>query len=163
VAHIVSQVEAEVVLAKVRSFLRIQPPIDQFREQLEATVGPIWAIDCAAGHYRAVGMALRRLGLSAQTARTALRAMEESAASPEMVSYTDLLQLDAVRAVLVAVDDLGRGLARVPAAPSRQHRPRKGPAKRHWYSRFVRDLTGIANELGIRVTTGGDRTDDRGA
>ena len=100
VAHIVTEAQAEAVLAELRPWLRDQAPaIDQFREQLEAIVEPIWAIHCAAGHYRAVGMALRKLSLPVQRAKTVLRAMEESAASPEMVNYTDLLKLDVVRAV----------------------------------------------------------------
>jgi hypothetical protein len=98
VAHIVSEAQAEAVLAELSPWLRDRPPINQFREQLEATVELIWAIHCAAGHYRAVGMALRKVGLSVQRAKTVLRAMEQSSASPEMVNYTGLLKLDDVGA-----------------------------------------------------------------
>jgi hypothetical protein len=108
VAHFVNEAQAEAVLAKLRPWLLEMPPIDQLREQLDASVEPIWVIHCAAGHYRAVGKALQT--------KTVLRAMEESAASPEMVNYTDLLKLDVVRPVLGALDKLERALAPVPAA-----------------------------------------------
>jgi hypothetical protein len=160
VAHFVTEAQAEAVLAAVRPWLRDPPPIDQFREQLDATVEPIWASQCAADHYRAVGRALAELGPSAQRAKTVLRAMEESAASPQMVNYADLLKLDVVRPVLVALDKLERALAPVPVAFSGQQKPAKGPAPRAWYSRFFRDLAKIANGLGIEVTTQGDRERD---
>jgi hypothetical protein len=164
VAPFVSEAQAEAVLAKLSPHLQNRPLIGQFREQLEATVQPMWASQCAAGHYRAVDRALAELGPSAQRAKTVLRAMEGSAASPEMVNYTDLLKLDIVRAVLVALDELERALARVPAAFSGQQKPGKGPAPRNWYSRFVRDLAGIADGLGIELTIGGGgRTDDEHA
>jgi hypothetical protein len=86
--------------------------------------------------------------------------MEESAATPEMANFVRLLKLDEVRPILAAVDRLERSLSRVPPAFSVQQRPRKGPAPRAWYSGFVRDLAKIANRLGIKVTTAGDRTDD---
>jgi hypothetical protein len=77
VAHFVTEAQAEAVLAEVGP-LRHRPRIAQFREQLDATVGTVWAIHCAAVHYRAVGR-----GLSALRAKTVLAAMEESSASPE--------------------------------------------------------------------------------
>jgi hypothetical protein len=160
VAQIVSEAQAEAVLARLRAWLRDRPPIDQFREQLEATVEPIWAIHCAAGHYRAVGIALRELRPSAQWSKKVLRAMEESASSPEMVNYSDLLKLDVVRAVLVAIDELERALVRVPASFSGRQKPGKGPAPRAWYFGFVCDLVEIAKELGIEVTTQGNRERD---
>src|SRR4029077_3537894 len=43
---------------------------------------------------------------------------------------------------------------------SAQQRPRKGPAPRTWYADFVRGLAKIAEGIGIKVTTAGDRTDD---
>jgi hypothetical protein len=156
VAHFVTGTQAEAVLAEVRPWLRHRPRIAQFREQLDATVEPIWAIHCAAGHYRAVGRALAELGPSAQRAKTVLRAMEKSAASPKMANYTGLLKLDVVRPVLAALDKLEPALALVPPAFSGQQKPRKGPAPRAWYSGFVRDLAEIAKRLGIDVTTGGD-------
>jgi hypothetical protein len=160
VAHLVSEAQAEAVLAKVRPWLRDRPPIDQFRAQLEAIVEPIWAIHCATGHYRAVGRALGELGPCAQRAKTVLQAMEGSATSPEMVNYTDLLKLDVVRPVLDVLDKLERTIARVPASFSGQQKPGKGPPPRHWYPRFARDLAEIANEHGIEVTTQGDRERD---
>ena len=160
-AHIVSEARAEAVLAELRPWLRDRPPIDPFREQLEAIVEPIWAIYCAAGHYRAVDMALRKLRLSTEGAKTALRAMEESSKSPKMLNYTDLLKLDEVRTARLVVNEGHWGLARVPAVFSGQQKPGKGPAPRSWYSRFARDLAEIADEIGIELTIGGGgRTDD---
>lgn len=122
---------------------------------------PIGAIYCAAGHYRAVSMALRKLRVSTEGAKTALRAMEERSKSPKMVNYTDLLKLDEVRTARLAVNEVHWGLARVPAVFSGQQKPGKGPAPLRWYSRFARDLTEIADEIGIELTIGGGgRTDD---
>jgi hypothetical protein len=157
VAHFVTEAQAETVLASIRPWLRHRPRIAQFQEQLEATVEPIWAIDCAAGHYRGVNMALRKLRLPTEGARNSLRAMEESSASPEMVNYTDLLKLYDVRAALLAIDELEHTLDRIPKAFSGEQKPAKGPAPRNWYSSFVRDLAEIAKKLGIEVTTQGDR------
>jgi hypothetical protein len=161
VAHVVSKVQAEAVLAELRPWLRDRPPIDPFREQLEAIVEPIWAIDCAAGHYHAVGMALRKLRLPVRRAKTVLRAMEESATSPEMVNYADLLKLNVMSTVRLAVIELHLVLDRVPPAFSGRQKPGKGPAPRAWYFGFVRDLAGIAVGLGIELTIGGGGwTDD---
>ena len=121
----------------------------------------IWAIHRAAGHYRAADRRSRKFRRSAQRAKTVLRAMEESAASPEMVNYVGLLKLDDVALLLVAVNELERALSRVPAAFSGRQKPAKGPAPRAWYSGFVRDLAEIADGLGIeRDDRGGDRADD---
>jgi hypothetical protein len=154
-AHIVSEAEAEAVLAELRPWLRDRPPIDPFREQLEAIVEPIWAIQCVAGHYHAVGMALRKLRPPVQRAKTVLRAMEESATSPEMVNYADLLKLNVMSTVRLAVIELHLVLDRVPPAFSGRHKPGKGPAPRAWYFGFVRHLAGIAYRLGIELTIGG--------
>ena len=98
VTQFVTETQAEAILAELRPWLRDRPPIDQFREQLEATVEIIWAIHRATGHYRAVEHGARgSSGGSTQRAKTALRAMEESSASPEMVNYVDLLKLDEVQ------------------------------------------------------------------
>jgi hypothetical protein len=153
----VTESQAKSILAELGLPLRDQRPIDikQFREQLEATVEPIWASHCAAGHHRAVGMALRKLGSYAERAKTVLRATERSAASPEMANYTNLLNLDELRTARLAIIELQLDLSRVPAAFSGKP---KGPPPRAWYSGFVRDLAEIAEELGIDVTTGGDRS-----
>ncbi len=144
----VTETQAEAILAELRPGLRDQPPI--FRERLDATVGTVWAIY----HRRAVDRALAELRSPTQRAKTA---MEGSAASPEMVNYAALLKLDVVRPVLVALEELERALGRVPQAFSGQKKSAKGPAPRNWYSRFVGDLAEIANELGIEVTTQGNR------
>jgi hypothetical protein len=155
VAHIVSEAQAQAVLAELSPWLRDGPPIDPFREELEAIVEPIWAIHCAAGHYHAVGMALRKLRLPVQRAKTVLRSMEESASSPEMVNYADLLKLDIMSPVRRAVIDLHFALGTVPPAFSGPHKPGKGPAPRAWYFGFVRELARIAHRLGIELTIGG--------
>lgn len=90
-----------------------------------------------------------------QRAKTVLRAMEESATSPEMVNYADLLKLNIMSTVLRAVIDLHLALDPVPPAFSGRHKPGKGPAPRAWYFGFVRDLAGIALRLGIELTIGG--------
>ena len=61
---------------------------------------------------------------------------------------------------LVALEELERALGRVPEAFSGQQKSAKGPAPRNWYSRFLRDLAEIANELGIEVTIGVYGSDD---
>jgi hypothetical protein len=161
VAHIVSEARAEAVLPELRPGLRDRPPIDPFREQLEAIVEPIWAIHCAAGHYHAVGMAVRKLRLPVQRAKTVLRAMEESATSPEMVNYADLLKLNVMSSVQLAVVELLLVLDRVPAAFSGRHKSGRGPAPRAWYFGFLRDLAGIAHRLDVELTIGGGgRSDD---
>src|SRR5262245_44587814 len=132
VAHIVSEAQAEAIVAELRPWLRDRPPIERFREQLEAIVEPIWAIHCAAGHYHAVGMALRKLRLPLRRAKTVLRALEESATSPEMVNYADLLKLNVMSRVRRAVIDLHLALGPVPPPFSGRHKPGKGPAPRAW-------------------------------
>jgi hypothetical protein len=159
-AHIVTEAQAKAVLAEVRPWLRHRPRITQFREQLDATVEPIWASHCAVGHYRAVARALAELAPPAKRAKNVLRAMEESAASPEMINYVKILKLDVLRPVLVALDELERALAPVPVALSGQRKPAKGPAPRAWYFHFVRDVAKIARGHGIEVTTQGDRERD---
>jgi hypothetical protein len=81
--------------------------------------------------------------------------MEESATSPEMVNYADLLKLNVMSSVRHAVIELDLVLDRVPPAFSGRHKPGKGPAPRAWYFGFVRDLAGIAHGLGIELTIGG--------
>jgi hypothetical protein len=53
-----------------------------------------------------------------------------TAASPEMVNYIDLLKLDVVRHVRVALAELDGALTPVPAAFFGQQKPAKGPASR---------------------------------
>jgi hypothetical protein len=153
VAHFVTEAQAEAVLAEIRPWVRDHPPIDQFREQLEAAVQTIWAIHRVVKHYHSTDEAFRQVRQSAKRAETAVKTMEESAAAPEMANFIDLLKVDEARPALDAVD---RALSRVPRAFSGQQMPRKGPAPRAWYSGFVRDLAEIADELGIDVTTRGD-------
>jgi hypothetical protein len=148
--------QAGLILTELRPWLRNQPPIDRFREQLEATVETIWAIDISAGHYRAANKAFRQFRRSALRLSTILGTMEESSASPELANYRDLLKLYDVRATLLAVDNLEGDLSQIPPAFSGQQTPRQGRAPRAWYSGFVRDLAEIADGLGIDVTTCGD-------
>ena len=122
--------DAEALLAELRPWLRGRPPVDPLREQLEAIVEPIWAIHCAAGHYHAVGMALRKLRLPVRRAKTVLRALEESATSPEMVNYADLLKLNVMSFVRRAVIDLHLALDPVPPAFSGRHKPERSSAAR---------------------------------
>ena len=121
-------------------------PIDQFRDQLEATVEVIWAIHRATGHYSVADEAFRELRKSTKRAKTALRAMEESSTAPEMAKFCGLLKLDEVSSALVAVNKLERTLSRLPPAFSGRQKPRKGPALRRLVlrlcSRSCRDREG---------------------
>jgi hypothetical protein len=157
VLHFASELR-EAVLAKLLPWLRDRPPIEQFREQLDATVETIWAIRYAAAHYRIVNEAFRQLRQSAKRVKTALGAMEESAVAPEMANFVGLLKFDEARPALAAVDRLERPLSRIPEVLSGQQKARKGPAARAWYSGFIRDVAEIAEGIGIDVTTGGDRS-----
>lgn len=151
----------EAVLSKLRPALRDRPPIDQFREQFDATVETIWAIHRATYHYRVADEAFRELRKSTQRAKTALRAMEESSTAPEMANFIGLLKLDDVKDALVAVNELVSALTQVPAAFSGRRETRtKGRRPRAWYSGFVRDLVEIAGWIGLPVTTGGGRDGD---
>ena len=158
IAHFVTEIQAETVLAEVLPWLPARPSIDQFREQLDAVVETIWAIHRAAAHYRIANAAFRQLRESAKRVETALHAMEMSAVAPEMANFIDLLKLDEVRSALAAVDRLERDLSRLPEAFSGQQKARQGPAARAWYSGFIRDLAEIAEGIGIDLTTGGDRS-----
>jgi len=151
------------VLAEVLPWLRDRPPIDQFREQLDATVETIWAIHRAVAHYGIASEAFWRLRQSAKRVKTALQAMQESAVAPEMANFIGLLKVDEVRSALAAVDRLERDMSRLPEVWSGQQKARKGPTARGWYFRFVCDLAEIVKELGIEVTTQGGRSHDRGA
>jgi hypothetical protein len=158
VAHFVTDTQAEAILAELRPWLRERPPIDQFRDQLEATVETIWAIHRVTGHYRVADEAFRELRRSRQRAKTALRAMEESSTAPEMANFVGLLKLDAVSE---AVNELHWTLSRIPAAfPGRKDKGPKGPKPRLWYADFVRDLAEIAEGMGIAVTTRGSQASD---
>jgi hypothetical protein len=159
VAHLVTEDQAEAVLAELGP-LGDSPPIDHFREQLEATVATIWASNRAARHYRAVDEAFRLLRRAMQRAKAELQAMEKSSAAPEMANYVGLLKLDEVRAALVLISSVERDLSRIPAVFSGRQKRRMGRATRPWYSGFIRDLAEIAEGFGIAVTTGGDRSDD---
>ena len=83
------------MLSEVRPWLRRQPPIDQFQEQLEATVRKFWATRRFAVHLGAANEALR------QVRRTTLQGKEMS------------LSLRArVRDALIAVNELEQALLR---------------------------------------------------
>jgi hypothetical protein len=156
----VTEAQAEAVLAEIRPWLRRRPRIGQFREQLDATVEIVWAIHRAAKHYRAADAAIRQLRRSTKQAKIALQAMEESAAAPEMINFVGVAKLPKVHTALVAVNKLERALSRLPPAFSGQPKPGTGRSGRAWYSGFVRDLAEIGRRRGIRVTTGGDRSQD---
>jgi hypothetical protein len=96
------------VLSELRPRLRRQPPIDQFQEQLEATVRKFWATRRFAVHLGAANEALRQVRRTTLQAKTALRKMEEGSAL-EM----SLLSLRArVRDALIAVNELEQALLR---------------------------------------------------
>jgi hypothetical protein len=155
IARIVTDTQAEAVLAEVRPWLRHQRPIAQVRAELEATVGTVLLMRLATGFCRTADEAFRQARRSTQQIKTALHAVEGSAAALHMS-----FPLDAVMDALIAVNKLEQALSSVPKPFSEQQRPQKGPTPRAWYPRFVRNLTEIAEASGIDVTTGGDRNDD---
>ena len=117
------------MLSELRSWLQEEPPLDQFRKQLEITV--------ARTRIGADSATFSQAGLNAQ-------AKLYSLSNPP-----------------------GLGVLGVANAPEgvfsvvlEQQRPRKGPAPRTWYADFVRDLAKIAEGIGIKVTTAGDRSGD---
>jgi hypothetical protein len=152
--HIVTETQAEAVLAQLRSWLRHQPPIDQFREQLEATISSFWSIRFATLAYHTANDAFRQARRATLQAKTALQAMEESP-----FALMSFFVGPRVRDARIAVNELEQALSRVPFLEQEQA-PRKGPVRRAWYSDFVSDLAKIADGIGVNVTTAGDRTDD---
>jgi hypothetical protein len=157
-ARIVTDTLAEAVLGEVRPWLQHQPPIAQFRAQLEATVGIVLLERLATGFFCTANEAFRQARRSTQQAKTALHAVEGRAAALHMS-----FPLDEVMDALIVVNELEQALSRVPKPFSEQQRPRKGPAPRAWYSGFVRNLAEIAAGIGIDVTTAGDRAGDPAA
>jgi hypothetical protein len=148
----VTETQAEAILAELRPGLRDQPPIDQFRERLDATVETVFAIVQATARYPAMDKEFRQIRQCVERVKTELRAMDEISAAPEMANFRDLPKLNDTRAALVAIE---RGLFL--SALSGRGEPPKGPAPRAWYSGFIRDLAEIANEFGTEVTTAGER------
>jgi hypothetical protein len=159
VAHVVTESRAEAILAELRPWLRDRPPIDQFREQLEATTGRFWTLRRATAHLRAANEAVRQACRSTLHAKTALLELEKSSAALQMSNFVGPRLRDA----LVAVNELQEALSRIPEPFSGQEKARKGPAPRAWYSLLVRDLANIAWEIGIDLTTAGNRADDPAA
>jgi hypothetical protein len=152
-SQFVTATEAEAILAELCPSRQDRPSIDQFREQVDATLEAIFAIDRTTARRRAIDKEFRQIRQCVERVKAELRAMAEISAAPEMANFSDLLKLNDTRAGLVSIErDLflivfsGRG-----EAP-------KGPASRAWYSGFIRDLAEIANEFGTEVTTAGDRT-----
>jgi hypothetical protein len=94
ITQFVTETQAEAILADLRPWLRDRPPIDQFREELDAAVETIWAIHRVTDHHRVADEAFRRLRRERQRAKSELRAMEESSTVPEMVNFFGLLKLD---------------------------------------------------------------------
>jgi hypothetical protein len=82
IARIVTDTQAEAVLAEVRPWLRHQPPIAQFRAQLEATVGIVLLKRLATGFCRTADEAFRQARRSTEQVKTALRVVEGSEARP---------------------------------------------------------------------------------
>ena len=154
-SQFVTEADAEAIRAELSPSLRNPPPIDQFRDQLEATVEIVRAIYCVSGHLRVADEAFRELRRSRQRAKNALRAMEESSTAPEMANFIDLLKPDAMS---YAANEILWTLSRIPAG--RKDKGPKGPNPRLWYGDFVRDLAEIAEDLGIAVTTRGSQASD---
>jgi hypothetical protein len=151
----VTETEAEAILSELCPSRQDRPSIDQFREQLDATVETVFAIVRATARYPAIDKEFRQIHRCVERVKAELRAMDEISASPELANFSDLLKLNDTRAALVALE---RDLFQI--VFSGRGEPPKGPAPRAWYSGFIRDLSEIANEFGTEVTTAGERTDD---
>ena len=70
----------EAVLSELRPWLRKRPPIDQFQEQLEATVGTFWRSVALRFIYTPPTRRSGKFAGPRCRAKTALRKMEESSA-----------------------------------------------------------------------------------
>jgi hypothetical protein len=106
IARIVTDTQAEAVLAEVRPWLRHQRPIAQVRAELEATVGTVLLMRLATGFCRTADEAFRQARRSTQQIKTALHAVEGSAAALHMS-----FPLDAVMDALIAVNKLEQALS----------------------------------------------------
>jgi hypothetical protein len=134
----VTETQAQAVLAELRPWLRERPPFDQFWKSLEMTVERTQAILHATIYGRGVAEAysqVRRPGL-----RLKMYFISDRPASGALSS--------------------GNAPEGVFSMVLQQQRPRKGPAPRTGYAGFVGDLAKIAEGIGIKVTTAGNRTDD---
>jgi hypothetical protein len=176
----VTEEQAERILRASGVSLKKRSVLKNLTAQLEATMETIWAVHCVAGHYHNVAEALRDLRRvvcaakrhradheaellwAARKTKNALVDMKASSRLPEMAAYRSLLKLNAFQdllkatdAVELSVDDL-ESLSRVPTGFS--GRPIAGTeALLFWYPGFVRDLVAIAKDIGVPVTTEGDR------
>jgi hypothetical protein len=128
-ARIVTETQAEAVLAELRPWLQEEPPLDQFRKQLEITV--------ARTRIGADSATFSQAGLNAQ-------AKLYSLSNPPVLGVLSVA--NAPEGVFSMVLE--------------HQRPRKGPAPRTWYPSLVCDLAKIAEGIGVKVTTAGNRTDD---
>jgi hypothetical protein len=127
----VTETQAKAVLAKLRPWLQEEPPLDQFRKQLEVMVARTEASPQATIHGGVLAQASSQVG-------------QPVLSNPP--AWGTLIAANAPERVMSMVLE--------------PQRPRKGPAPRAWYSGFVRDLAKIAEGIGIKVTTAGDRSGD---
>ncbi len=148
----VTEIQAEAVLTAIRPWLRHRPPIHIFRSQLVLLVSLPAAFQYFEGHRRATDEAFRQARRSAQQVKTAVQAMAES------IFARNYIFGPPVRKALIAVNELEQALSRIPL--EKEQRLQKGRAPRAWYMVFVHELGEIAKEIGLNVTTAGDRTDN---
>jgi hypothetical protein len=150
--------KAKEILEKLGPWLDKRPPLRKFTDRLDATVGTVWPLACIAGLYVNLDGALTPLRSALPAAKFHLSAMETAATEPELFSHLELLNLNKVRTILAAINDLELELIHAPAAFSRaaDKRPRGRPKRSDWFIGFVRDLAEVAEEIGIPVTTGGN-------
>ena len=62
------------------------PPLDEFTDRLDATVGTVWPLACIAGLYVDLDGALTPLRRALPAAKFHLSAMETAATEPEISS-----------------------------------------------------------------------------
>jgi hypothetical protein len=168
---IVTEAQAEAVLAEVGRWLQHRPPIDQFRDQLVLTLNSSSWILLAMRHCRAINKAFRQARRFTEKAKTSIwSAWEYPFTRSHFWGHR-------VWEVLIAANKLEQALSKLPflelsvlpyfessllpfpkakvPISEQELRPQKGPARHLWYLEFVRGLAEIAEGVGIKVSTAG--------
>ena len=154
----VTEEQAKKILEKLDQWLETHPAIDEFTERLDATVETIWPLTRIAALYVALDGAITQLRRALPAAKFQLSAMELAATEPEIAPFVEQLKLDEVSGF---VDDLELALTHIPRAFAGTADKRKpGTKPKDWYVSLVRDLVEVAWEIGIPLSTDGNRAAD---
>ena len=156
--HLVTHEQAAAILKTVNRSRPEGPPLDDFREQLEAVVEIVWAVDRVTKHWDLADKALPQLHRAARKAESVLLDIQASSNRAEVAGFEDLLHLKDVQNTLAATKHLERALSLLPSALlSGKDKRTRGRRPRHWYRLFVENLSDLAVGIGISATTDGDR------